>query len=58
VTHITPARQRLGKHGLKVGIATETEVNLLGNGRKTPVSAATDINKSIPMTTNRVTEDN
>jgi hypothetical protein len=29
---MTPARQRLGKHGLKAGIAAEAEVNLLGNG--------------------------
>jgi hypothetical protein len=58
VTCISSARQRLGKHGLKAGIAAEAEVNLLGNGTQTPVSAATNINKGIPMTTNRVTEDN
>jgi hypothetical protein len=29
---MTPARQRLGEHGLKAGIAAEAEVNLLGNG--------------------------
>jgi hypothetical protein len=58
VTHVTPARQRLGKHGLKTGIAAEAEINLLGNGTQTPVSAATNINKGIPVTTNRVREDN
>jgi hypothetical protein len=55
---MTPSRQRLGKHGQKVGIATEAEVNLLGNGTQTPVSSATNINKGIPVTTNRVIEDN
>jgi hypothetical protein len=35
VTHMTPARQRLGKLGLKAGIAAEAEVNLLGNGTQT-----------------------
>jgi hypothetical protein len=58
MTHINPARKRLGKHCLKVGIAAEAEVNFLGNGSQTPVSAATDINKGIPMTTNRVIQDN
>jgi hypothetical protein len=37
VKHMTPVRQRLGKHGLKTGIAAEAEVNLLGNGTQTPV---------------------
>jgi hypothetical protein len=45
------ARQRLGKHGLKAGIAAEAEVKLLRNGKQTPVSAATNINKGIPVTT-------
>jgi hypothetical protein len=53
-----PARQRLGKQGLKTGIAVEAEVNLLGNVMQTPVSAATNIKKHIPMTTNGITEDN
>jgi hypothetical protein len=47
----------LSKHGLKAGIAAEAEVYLLGNGTKTPVSAATYIIKGIPVTTNRITED-
>jgi hypothetical protein len=34
VTHMTPARQRLGKHDLKAGIAAEVEVNLLENGTR------------------------
>jgi hypothetical protein len=34
------ARQRFGKHRLEAGIATETEVHLLGNGSL--VSATTD----------------
>jgi hypothetical protein len=55
---MTIARKRLGKHCLKAGIIAEAEVNLPGNGMQTPVSAAADINKGIPMTTNRVTEDN
>jgi hypothetical protein len=42
------ARQRLGKHGLKAGIAAEAEVNLVGNGAQTSVSAATNINKAYP----------
>jgi hypothetical protein len=29
-------RQRLGKQGLKFGIAAETEVNSLSNGTQTP----------------------
>jgi hypothetical protein len=41
---------------LKAGIAAE--VNLLGNGTQTPVSAATNINKLIPMAANRITEEN
>jgi hypothetical protein len=56
VTCISIARQRLGKHKLKARIAAEAEVNLLGNGTQTPVSAATNINKGIPVTTNRITE--
>jgi hypothetical protein len=51
--YMSPARQWLSKHGLKTGM----EVNLLGNGTQTPVSAATNINKGIPVTTNRITED-
>jgi hypothetical protein len=31
---------------------------LLDNGNQTPVSAAKNINKDIPMTTNRITKDN
>jgi hypothetical protein len=31
VTNMIPARQRVGKHGPKAGIAAEAEVNLLGN---------------------------
>jgi hypothetical protein len=31
VTQMAPARQRLGKHGLKAGIITEAKVTLLGN---------------------------
>jgi hypothetical protein len=58
VTCISSATQRLGKYGIKARIAAEAEVNLLGNGTQTPVSAATHINKGIPMTTNRITEDN
>jgi hypothetical protein len=52
------ARQRLGKHDLKVKIAAEAEVKLLGNGMQTTVSAATNINKGIPVITNRITEGN
>jgi hypothetical protein len=52
------ARQRLGKHCLKAGIAAEAEVNLLGNGTQTSISAATNINKESPVITNRITEDN
>jgi hypothetical protein len=58
VIHMTPARQRLGKHGLKAGIAAEAEVNLLGNGTQIPVSAATNINKGILVSTKRRTKDN
>jgi hypothetical protein len=47
-----------GKHDLKARIAAEAEVNLLGNGTQTPVSTALNINKGIPVTTNRITEDN
>jgi hypothetical protein len=43
---------------LKTGIAAEAEVILLGNGLLAPVPAATDNNKDIPMTTNRITKDN
>jgi hypothetical protein len=50
-------RQRLGKHSLKAGITAEAEVNLLGNGTQTSVSAAKNINKSIPVTINRITTD-
>jgi hypothetical protein len=32
VKYTIPARQQLGKHGLKAGIAAEAEVKLLGNG--------------------------
>jgi hypothetical protein len=39
-------------------MAAGAEVNLLGNGTQTPVSVTTNINKDIPMTTNRITEDN
>jgi hypothetical protein len=39
-------------------MAGEAEVNLLGNGTQTSVSAATNINKEIPVKTNRITEDN
>jgi hypothetical protein len=53
---MTPARQRQGKHCLKAGIITDMEVNLLGNGIKTPVSVKTDTNKGIPVTTKRITE--
>jgi hypothetical protein len=54
---MTPPRQRLVNHCPKTGIAADTDVNLLGNGRQTPVSAATDINKGIPVATDRVTKD-
>jgi hypothetical protein len=56
--HMTPGRQRLCKYGLKARIAAKAEVNLLGNGTQTPLSMATNINKGIPVTANRVTEDN
>jgi hypothetical protein len=52
------AKQRLCKRGLKAGIAAEAEVNLLGNGMQTPVSAARNVNKGIPLTTSRITENN
>jgi hypothetical protein len=39
-------------------MAAEAEVNLLSNGTQTTFSAATNINKGIPMTTNRVREEN
>jgi hypothetical protein len=45
-------------HGLKARIAAKAEVNLLGNSKQTPVSAATNFNKGIPVTTNRITEEN
>lgn len=50
--------EQLGKHGLKSGTAAEAEVNFLDNGTRTPVSAATNINRNIPMKTNRITEAN
>jgi hypothetical protein len=43
---------------MKARIAAEAEANLLGNGSLLPVSAATNINKDIPMTTNRITQEN
>jgi hypothetical protein len=52
------AKQRLGKHCLKAGIAAEAEVSLLGKGSLEPVSVTTNINKGIPLTINRITEDN
>jgi hypothetical protein len=52
------ARQRLCKHCLESGIAAEAEVILLGKFSLVPVSAATNINKDIPLTTNRIKEDN
>jgi hypothetical protein len=66
--HMTAARQQLGKHvskvtlstteeSLKAGIA-EAEANLLGNGTQTPVSAGTNVNEGIPLTTNKMAEDN
>jgi hypothetical protein len=45
-------------NSLKAGIAAEAEVNFLGNGTQTSVSSATNINKGVPVTTNRITEDN
>jgi hypothetical protein len=51
------ARHRIRKQVLKAGIATEVEVNFLGNGMKLPVPAATNINKGTSVTTNRITED-
>jgi hypothetical protein len=56
VTCISMARHRLGKHGLRAGIAAEVVVNLLGNGTQTPVTAATKFNKGIPVAINRMTE--
>jgi hypothetical protein len=53
VTCISITRLRLGKHNLKARISAEEEVNLLGNGMQTSVSAATNINKGIPVTTNK-----
>jgi hypothetical protein len=41
---------RFGKHDIRAGIAAEAEVNLLGNGTQTTVSATTNINKGIPVT--------
>jgi hypothetical protein len=55
---MAPARQRLGKHGLKAGTATEPEVNLLCNGTQTPVSAATNIKKKTLAKTSGLTQDN
>jgi hypothetical protein len=52
-----PARQRLGKHGLKVGKTAAVEVNLLGNGTQTPFSVAMNIDKGILMTKIGITED-
>jgi hypothetical protein len=43
---------------LRAGIAAEAEVNLLGNGSLAPVSAATNIDRDTPVTTNSITEDN
>jgi hypothetical protein len=37
-------------------MAGEADVNLLGNGTQTFVSAATNINKGIPMTTDGIAE--
>jgi hypothetical protein len=54
---MTPARQQIGNHGLKAGIEAEAKVNFLGNGMQTPVSAVTNINKGITITTKSVTED-
>jgi hypothetical protein len=58
VTEQSIAKQRLGKHWLKAWITSEGEVNLLGNGSLAPVFAATNINKDIAITTNRITEGN
>jgi hypothetical protein len=57
VTEYSIPRQRLGKHGLEAGITVEVEINLLGNGKQTPFPAATNINKGIPVITNRIIED-
>jgi hypothetical protein len=43
------ARQRLGKHLLKGGIAIEVEVHLLRNGSLARVPASTNITKDIPV---------
>jgi putative transposon-encoded protein len=51
VTHITPARQRLGRHCLKAGIIAEKEVNLLGNGTQ---NTCFRCNEGIPVTTKRI----
>jgi hypothetical protein len=45
--------QRLGKHCIRTGIIAEAEVILLGNGWLAPVSAATNVNKGIPVTTQK-----
>jgi hypothetical protein len=55
---MTPAMQRLGKHGVKAGILTEAEVNLLGNGTQTHFPAATNIYKVISLITDRIIGDN
>jgi hypothetical protein len=55
VTHISPARQRLGKHSLKAGIIAEKEGYLLGNGTKSTCFRG---NEGIPMTTKRIREEN
>jgi hypothetical protein len=51
VTEESVVRKRPGKYDLNAGIAAEAEVNLLGNGTQTPVSATTNIKKGIPVTT-------
>jgi hypothetical protein len=40
-------------HCIKAGILAEAEVILVGNGWLAPVSAATNMNKSIPVTTQK-----
>jgi uncharacterized membrane protein YoaK (UPF0700 family) len=52
MTHMTLARQQLGKQCLKAGIIAEAEVNLLGIGMQ---NACFRGNEGIPVTTNRVT---
>jgi hypothetical protein len=55
---MTPARQRLGKYCVNAGIAAESGINLLGNGTQKLVFVATNIDKCIPVTRNRITVDN